>query len=311
MIRVTFLGTSASRPTVGRNVSAVALQREGVTLLFDCGEGTQRQMMRYGTGFAVDHIFISHLHADHYLGVIGLLRTLSLQGRTETLHLYGPAGSRRVLEIAIELGGNRMSFPIEIRELSPGHAVDWDDFAVEAVAVRHGVPAVGYALRERPRAGRFNVEAARTLGVPEGPLFGRLHRGETIEWGGRKIEPRDVVGAARPGRLVVFTGDTRPAEAIADSARGADLLIHDCTFGDEGEDRARETFHSTAREAAGIAARAGVKRLYLTHVSARYSANAEPLLREAREVFVEAEVAFDGLTVEIEYPGDEQGSGST
>jgi ribonuclease Z len=310
MIRVTFLGTSASRPTVGRNVSAVAIQREGVTLLFDCGEGTQRQMMRYGTGFAVDHIFISHVHADHYLGVIGLLRTLSLQGRTETLHLYGPAGSRKVLEIAIELGGNRMSFAVETRELSPGDAVDWDDFAVEAVAVRHGVPAVGYALRERPRAGRFNVEAARALGIPEGPLFGRLHRGETIEWGGRRIEPAEVVGGARPGRLIVFTGDTRPADAIAERARGADLLIHDCTFGDEGVDRARETFHSTAREAAEIAARAGVKRLYLTHVSARYSANADPLLREAREVFRDAEVAFDGLTVEIEYPEDDGGSES-
>jgi ribonuclease Z len=308
MIRATFLGTSASRPTVGRNVSAVALQREGVTLLLDCGEGTQRQMMRYGTGFAVDHIFITHLHADHYLGVIGLLRTLSLQGRTETLHLYGPTGSRKVLEIAVELGGNRMGFAVETRELSPGDAVDWDEFAVEAVAVRHGVAAVGYALREHPRPGRFNVEAARALGIPEGPLFGRLHRGETVEWQGRRIEPKEVVGGARAGRLVVFTGDTRPADTIVESARGADLLIHDCTFGDEGADRARETLHSTAREAAEIAARAGVKRLSLTHVSARYSANADPLVREAREVFPTAEVAFDGQVLEIEYPEDPGGA---
>ncbi len=288
-------------------MSAVAIQREGVTLLFDCGEGTQRQMMRYGTGFAVDHVFISHLHADHFLGVIGLLRTLSLQGRTDAIHLYGPSGSRKVLEVAVELGGNRMSFPVEIRELSPGDAVEWDDFRVEAVAVRHGVSAVGYALREHPRAGRFNVEAARALGIPEGPLFGRLHKGETIEWEGRAIEPRDVVGHPRPGRLVVFTGDTRPSDAVVESSRGADVLIHDCTFGDEGADRARETFHSTAREAAEVAVKAGVKRLYLTHVSARYSANADPLAREAREVFSGAAVAFDGLTVEIDYPEDAEG----
>jgi ribonuclease Z len=155
------------------------------------------------------------------------------------------------------------------------------------------------------------VEAARAFGIPEGPLFGRLHRGETVEWEGRRIEPREVVGGARRGRLIVFTGDTRPADSIVESARGADLLIHDCTFGDEGADRARETFHSTAREAAEVAARAGVKRLYLTHVSARYSANADPLLREAREIFVDSEVAFDGLAVDIEYPGDNDAGTST
>ncbi len=307
MIRVTFLGTSASRPTPGRNVSAIALQREGTFLLFDCGEGTQRQMMRFGTGFALDQVFVSHLHADHYLGIIGLFRTLALQGRTDPLQLFGPEGSSATLEAAVALGGNRMSYEVQIQELSGGESIDWEGFCVEAIPVRHGVPALGYALREHPRAGRFDIDAAVSLGIPEGPLFGRLHRGEPVEWQGRQIRPDEVVGAPRAGRLVVYTGDTRPCDVIVDSSRGADLLIHDCTFADEGSDRAKETHHSTAREAAEIAARAGVKRLYLTHLSARYSANVAPLEREARQVFPAAEVAHDGLALEIAYSLDGEG----
>ena len=307
MIRVTFLGTSASRPTVGRNVSAIALQREGTFLLFDCGEGTQRQMMRFGTGFALDHVFVSHLHADHYLGIIGLLRTLSLQGRTDPLRLFGPEGSKGTLEDAVGLGGDRLNYGVRVRELRAGESVDWNEFKVEALAVRHGVPALGYALHEHPRAGRFDLEAARSLGIPEGPLFGRLQRGEAVEWSGRTIEPGEVLGPPRPGRLIVYSGDTRPSDTVISRAQGADLLIHDCTFADEGSERARETHHSTAREAAQVATRAGAKRLYLTHLSARYSANVTPLEREAREVFAAAEVAYDGLTLEIGYCTDAEG----
>ena len=301
MIRITFLGTSASRPTVGRNVSAVALEREGDLLLFDCGEGTQRQMMRYGTGFGLDHIFVSHLHADHYIGIIGLVRTLSLQGRTEPLTLYGPAGSGPTLRAAIRIGGDRLSYEVATRELAPREAVDFGDYRVEGIPVRHGVPALGYALRENPRAGRFDLEAARNLGIPEGPLFGALQSGEAIECEGRRIEPGQVLGPPRPGRLVVYTGDTRPSVELTRHARRADLLIHDATFGDDGRERARETHHSTAREAARTAARAGVRRLCLTHISARYSANPSSLEREAREVFPTAEVAHDGLVLEIGY----------
>ena len=309
MIRVTFLGTSASRPTVGRNVSAITLQREGTLLLFDCGEGTQRQMMRFGTGFSLDHVFISHLHADHYLGIIGLLRTLALQGRSETLHLYGPEGSSATLTAAVGLGGNRLSYEVDIHELAHGGSVDWEDFTVQALSVRHGVPALGYALREHPRAGRFDIEKAQALGIPDGPLFGRLHRGEAIEWENRRVEPEEVVGAPRPGRLVVYSGDTRPSDNIVESAEGADLLIHDCTFAHEGSDRAKETHHSTAREAAEVAVRARVKRLYLTHLSARYSANVTPVETEARKVFPGAEVAYDGLSLEIEYAREGEADG--
>jgi ribonuclease Z len=306
MIRLTFLGTSASRPTVGRNVSALAIQREGRLMLFDCGEGTQRQMMRYGTGFALDEVFITHVHADHYLGVIGLLRTMALQGRTDPMEIFTPRGGGATLRAAVHLGVDRVPFPVAIRELEPEERVERDLFDIVAVPVRHGTQAVGYALKEHDRPGRFDVERARSLGVPEGPLFGRLHAGQPVEVEGRTIRPEEVVGEARPGRLVVYTGDTAPSDRVVAEALGADALIHDATFGDEEEDRARETFHSTARQAAEVARKAGVKRLYLTHLSARYSANPSPLEREAREVFPGAEVAWDGLTVEIGYPQDEE-----
>ncbi len=289
-------------------MSAVALQREGELFLFDCGEGTQRQMMRFGTGFALDHVFLSHLHADHYLGIIGLLRTMALQGRTERMHVYAPRGARATLEAAVALGGNQAPFPLEIRELAPGDGVDWYDFRIEAIPVRHGTSAVGYALREHPRKGRFDVEAARALGVPEGPLFGRLHAGEAVEFEGRTVEPHEVVGEPRPGRLVVYTGDTGPSDQVVRSARNADLLIHDATFGDGEAGRARDTFHSTAREAGEIAARAGAKRLALTHLSARYSADPRTLEREAREAFPGAEVAYDGLTISMGYPQEDEGT---
>ncbi len=265
--------------------------------------------MRFGTGFSLDYVFISHLHADHYLGIIGLLRTLALQGRNETLHLYGPEGSSATLAAAVGLGGNRLSYAVDIQELAHGDSVDWEDFSVKALSVRHGVPALGYALREHPRPGRFDIEKAQALGIPDGPLFGRLHRGEAIEWESRRVEPEEVVGAPRPGRLVVYSGDTRPSDNIVEGAEGADLLIHDCTFGDEGSDRAKETHHSTAREAAEVAVRARVKRLYLTHLSARYSANVTPVETEAREVFPGAEVAYDGLNLEIEYAREGEADG--
>jgi len=304
MIRVTFLGTAAARPTVGRNVSGIALQREGDLLLFDCGEGTQRQMMRFGTGFGIQAIFITHLHADHFLGVIGLLRTLGLQGREEPLHLFGPAGGGDILNVASHLGVDRIPFPVLVRELEAGDSVPFGEYHVEAFPVRHGTAAVGYALRELPRLGRFDVERARSLGVPEGPLFGQLHRGEAVKVGDRVVEPSEVVGEPRPGRLVVYTGDTRPLGSTAVAARGADLLIHDATFTEEEAARAHDTFHSTARGAALLAREAGVDRLILTHVSARYADNPTPLLAEARSVFAETAVAFDGMSFELGYKPD-------
>jgi ribonuclease Z len=306
MIRITFLGTAAARPTVARNVSALTVQREGDLWLLDCGEGTQRQMMRYGTGFALRGILVTHLHGDHVLGLTGLLRTLALQARTEPLPIYGPPGCTGMLEAMIHLGGRLSAFPVPVTEVAPGGRIrcDAEGYDIEAFEVRHGVSAVGYVLREHDRPGRFDVERARELGIPEGPLFGQLHRGESVEVDGRTIHPDEIVGPARPGRSVAFTGDTRPSPSTVAAARGAELLVHDATFGAEEAERARQTFHSTAAEAARIGVQAEARRLVLTHVSARYSANATPLEREACATFPGTVVAHDGMVIEIGYPDD-------
>ena len=314
MIRITFLGTAASRPTVGRNVSGISVQREGDSMLFDCGEGTQRQMMRFGTGFGIQTIFITHLHADHFLGLIGLLRTMALQGREEAIHVYGPRGSGEQLKAAIHLGVERIPFPVPVQEVGPEDSIPFHEYDVVPFSVRHSTSAVGYALREHPRLGRFDVERARALGVPEGRLFGRLHRGEPVEVGDRTILPEEVVGDPRPGRLVVYTGDTRPSPSTVEVATGAEVLIHEATFLEEESERAYETFHSTAKGAAIVAREAGVERLFLTHVSARYSEDSRPLAEEARGIFPETRVAQDGMSIELGYPqdpeiGHEEGEG--
>jgi len=270
-------------------------------LLFDCGEGTQRQMMRYGTGFTVSDVFFTHLHADHFLGITGLLRTMGLQERSEVMRLWVPTGGTPIMEQAVHLGVERVPFPVEVKELEAGQRVARAGYDVIAFATQHGTRALGYALVEHERLGRFDVARARAMGVPEGPLYGQLHRGLPVQVGGRTINPTDVVGPPRPGRRVVYSGDTRPCRATADMSRAADLLVHDATFGAEEADRARATGHATAREAAELALRAGALRLVLTHISARYAEDHRPLEREAREVFPATRVAYDGLVIEVPY----------
>ena len=276
--------------------------------MFECGEGTQRQMMRYGVSFALSEIFFTHFHADHFLGVIGLMRTLGLQGREEPMRLYGPRGAKKVLAQAISLGVERVPFEVTVMEVSAGEVVGEggrgkrEGYDIHVFATEHGGGSVGYALKEHERLGRFDPDKAREAGVPEGPLWGKLHKGETIELAdGRRFTSGDFVGPQRPGRLVVITGDTRPCAAVVDAARGADLLVHEATFGEEEKERAKETGHSTAQEAAQVALAAQAKRLVLNHVSARYSMSAEDLVKEAREVFRETVVAKDGMTVEVPY----------
>ena len=304
-----FLGTSASRPTVERNVSSLAVIREGETLLIDCGEGTQRQMMRYGVSFSLRDIFFTHFHADHLLGVIGLMRTMALQGRTDTLHLWGPRGAGKVLRRAEGFGTERLTFPVEITEITTDEPIRRTEYAIAPFIADHrGAPALGYALVEDDRKGRFNPERARELGIPEGPMWGKIHRGMTVILDdGRSIEPSAIVGVPRRGRRVTITGDTRPCDATIAAARNADLLVHEATFAEEEAQRAIDTGHSTAREAAIVAEAAGVKRLVLTHLSARYSSDSRDLEREARAVFPETAVARDGMEVEVPYE-QEQGA---
>ncbi|MFN2571737.1 MAG: ribonuclease Z [Gemmatimonadales bacterium] len=310
MLTVTFLGTSAARPTVERNVSGLAIHREGETLLFECGEGTQRQMMRYGVSFALSEIFFTHFHADHFLGVIGLIRTLGLQGRPEPLFLYGPKGAKKILTTAMQLGVERVPFPVEIVEVSAGDTVKGqgsggqrDGYEIRAFPTEHGGgPSLGYVLKEQVRRGRFDVEKVKAAGVPEGPLWGKLANGETVDLpDGRQLTAAGLVGPARAGRLIAFTGDTRPCAATVDAAQGADLLIHEATFGEEERDRARDTGHATAKEAAHVALAARARQLVLSHVSARYSISADELHREAKEVFPNVRVAKDGLEVDVPY----------
>jgi ribonuclease Z len=305
-MRVTFLGTSGAVPTTARSTSALIVEREGDRLLFDCGEGTQRQMMRFGTGFTVDHVFLTHLHGDHVLGLPGLIQTLDFNGRDAPLSVHAPAGTRSQVEQLLAPTGERPSYPVRVNQISPGDAaLSLADYEVRAFAVDHRTTAVGYALVEEERKGRFDREyAEEELGIPPGPKYSKLHEGEPVEHDGRTIRPEEVVGPARPGRRLVYTGDTRPAGSVVTAAEDADLLIHDGSFASDHSDRARETAHSTAREAAEIANHAGATRLALTHVSSRYAGGADRLEQEARDVF-DGETAFvaaDGARVEVPFP---------
>jgi ribonuclease Z len=302
LLRLTFLGTSAAQPTASRGLSGLAVRRGGELVLFDCGEGTQRQMIRYGTGFDLAAIFFTHFHADHYLGAIGFLRTLSMLHREVPLRLYGPRPARRLLEVMLFTGADALSFAVEIHELAPGDAVRLAGAEVRAFATDHRTPSLGYALVEDARPGRFHPDRAAALGVPPGPLYGELQHGRPVDVDGRTVRPEDVVEPSRRGRTLVVSGDTRPAEATVEAARGADLLVHEATFGDAEAPRALETLHSTAREAGRIARKAGARSLVLTHLSTRYDQDPSPLVAQAREEFGEVSVAHDGLVLELPLP---------
>lgn len=303
---VTFLGTGGAVPTTQRNTSSVFVRREGERFLFDCGEGTQRQMMRFGTGFAVSHIFVTHLHGDHILGIPGLLQTMDFNERTEPIAIHVPAGKQRDIERLIAATGTDPDFGVRIHGVEAGDvALSIDDYEVRTFRTDHDARSVGYALIGDERKGRFDRERAEELGVPVGPKFQKLHSGKAVELeDGTVVEPEQVVGDPRPGRTVVYTGDTRPTEATVEAATDADLLVHDATFAADNAGRAGQTGHSTAARAAEIANEAGAKRLALVHVSSRYAGDATPLEREARETF-EGRRAFvpdDGEEIAVPYP---------
>ncbi len=290
-------------------MSSLAIVREGETIMIDCGEGTQRQMMRYAVSFALGDIFFTHFHTDHFLGLLGLLRTLTLQARAEPLRIWGPKGLHQMMKRADGLGVERLSFPLELCEVTPGDPIKRKDYAILPFPVDHrGAVAVGYALIEEERLGVFNPDLARELGIPEGPLWGRIHKGQSVTLDdGRVIEPATLVGPTRSGRRLVVTGDTRPCAATIEASAGADLIVHEATFDDEEAKRAFETGHSTAREASDVAAMAGAKRLVLTHFSARYSRDPSELERQARERFPATSCARDGQEIDVPYAGIESG----
>ncbi|MFN2628330.1 MAG: ribonuclease Z [Gaiellaceae bacterium] len=299
-LEVVFLGTSASMPTARRAPAAVLVRRGGERLLFDCAEGTQRQLLRSSVGLVeLREVFLTHYHADHFLGLPGMLKTFSLRGRELPLTVYGPPGLRDLFGALRRVFG-RLTYELELVELQPGDRVDRNGYRLEVFAVSHGSAAVGYALVEERRPGRFDVAAANALGVPSGPERGLLQGGAPVTLtDGRVITPDAVLGESRPGRKVVITGDTAPAETVAEAARRADLLVHEATFAEEERDRARETHHSTAADAAGVARAAGVTLLALTHVSTRYFG--PELAREACGIFPETVVPRDFDVVEVPF----------
>lgn len=299
-LSVVFVGTAGSTPTPRRGLTSVLARRGGDHLLFDCGEGTQRQLLR-SVGLAdLEHVFITHFHADHILGIPGMLKTFALRGRELPLTIYGPPGLERVIgEFDAMIG--RLPYDLDVYELAPGEELGFKGYRVSAFDVAHRGRAYGYALIESDRPGHFDEETARRLGVTPGPDFGVLQRGGEVELAdGTFVRSEQVVGETRRGRRVVYTGDTAPCDATVEAATGADLLIHEATFGDDEAARAVETKHSTARQAAEVAREAGVELLCLTHISSRYFG--KELREEAREVFANTELPRDFDTIELPFP---------
>jgi ribonuclease Z len=297
---VVFLGTGGSVPTARRATACVLVRRGGERLLFDCGEGAQRQMQRSTGLVQLDEIYVTHLHADHYLGIPGLLKTYDLNDRQRGLQVVGPPGLRDLFSAIRRIVG-RLRYPLELVELAAGEAIAHDGYEVRSFPVAHRIAAYGYALVEAARPGRFDPDAASRLGVSPGPDYGRLQRGEEVPGGdGSLVRPEQVMGEPRAGRKIVISGDTTPCEMTRIAAHRADLLIHDGSFADEETLRAAETGHSTARQAAEIARSAEVAMLALVHVSSRYQVDA--VVAEAREAMPEAFAPRDFDLVEIPLP---------
>jgi ribonuclease Z len=290
---VVFLGTAGSMPTAQRAPAALLIRRGGDKLLFDCAEGTQRQLLRSSVGLLeLEEVFLTHFHADHVLGLPGMLKTFALRGRELPLTLYGPRGLVELVASLRRVLG-RLTYELKLVELETGEVLERDGYRLATFAVAHGVSALGWSLIEATRPGRFNVEAADRLGVPNGPARGALQRGETAG----DVKPEDVLGPPRPGRKIVITGDTAPSDEIVEAAWNADVLITEATFSDEARERAAETRHQTATQAAEVAQRANVGLLALTHLSNRYFG--PEIAEEARAIFAETVVPRDFDVVEV------------
>ena len=298
-LSVIFLGTGGSVPSARRATASVLVARGGERLMFDCGEGTQRQMQRSVGLVQLDEIYFTHFHADHVLGLPGLLKTYDLLDRQEPLTIYGPRGLYDFFGTLDRIVG-RTRYELELFELEPGQAIPHDGYEVRSFPVEHKGRAYGYALVEQDRPGRFDPDAAKKLGVPEGPAFAALQRGEEVGGKDGPVQPNDVMGESRPGRTIVVTGDTAPCHATVEAAHGAELLIHDASFAEEEAQRAAETAHSTVGQAAAVAREANVKLLALVHISSRYHVG--EVKEEAREVFRPTIAPRDFDIVEVPFP---------
>ncbi|HNV37957.1 MAG TPA: ribonuclease Z [Methanoculleus sp.] len=306
-LHVHFLGTAGSLPSPQRNPPCILIRRGSDTLLFDCGEGAQQQMMRAKTGFTIDAIFVTHWHADHFLGIFGIVETLGFMERTAPLPIYGPPWVVEFVDLIQRINRHTRGFAVTAHPLDHGSVVPFNGYTVRAFATIHGIPGLGYVLEEDERPGRFNRDHAIALGVPPGPLFGRLQRGETVrivrDGVETEVRPGDVLGEPRPGRKVVYTGDTRPIQnqpGVAALIRGADLLIHDATFDDQESSRAREVLHATAGEAGEAAAALNARMLALVHISSRYASTANHI-RDAKRQY-EGDVILPADLTVLEIP---------
>ena len=299
---IVFLGTGGSWPSIQRNVSATAIKRGREIILIDCGEGTQRQLQKSSLSYMqISKICITHFHGDHILGLPGLIQTLQLNDRKQPLHIYGPTGIDVLMEQIVHLGYFAARFPIYTHELKNGDFEEYDEYQISTVSVQHNVPALAYIFEEHQRPGKFKKAKALQLGVPEGPLFSALQKGKTITLkNGKKITPAMVLGPSRPGRKLVFSGDTKPLKKMRKAASNADVLIHEATFKNDLEKTAHEYGHSTAKEAAELAKEAHVGCLFLNHISPRYL-DATPLEEEAQAVFPQSFVAHDFQEIEVKY----------
>jgi len=296
-----FFGTSGSVPTAQRGPSALLVRRGGERLLFDCGEGTQRQFLRSSVGLVeLREVFVSHFHADHYLGLPGMLKTFALRGRETPLIVYGPPGLKELFGALRRVFG-KLTYQLDLEELRPGDVLERREYNLVTFPVDHGVQSLGFALVEHPRPGRFHVETADSLGVPPGPERGLLQAGESVTLpDGGTVTPDEVLGPPRPGRKVILSGDTAPAPTVLEAARGAEVLVHEATFLDEERERAQETAHSTALDAAEVARDAEVGLLALTHLSNRYFG--PEVAREARTIFPETVVPKDFDVIDVPFP---------
>ncbi len=304
-MEVVFLGTTAAIPTKKRAHTAIALRYEGEVILWDCGEGVQRQLIKSGISYMkVRRVFITHLHGDHFLGLAGLIQTLGFAGRSEVLEVYGPPGVEGVVRRMLELGYFELGYELRVVELHRGFVLEEENYRISALEVEHGLPAFGLVFEEK-KGRRFLREKAEALGIPPGPLYKKLQRGESIVFEGRVISPEDVLGEPKEGFKVVYSGDTRPVKSVERACSGA-LLIHDSTFDHSLLEEAEERLHSTCVEAAELAGRGGARILYLTHISPRYS-DTRILETQARKVFPESHVAEDFMRVDLQRLKKERG----